>query len=136
MNTFHLSIYAADKVFFEGEGESLILPTVNGLYGILANHRNVISAILPGTLTLRTPDGKTHIAAVSNGLVKVENNNVLVLVDSAERPEEIDINRAKRARDRAKEELLQKRSLQEYRAAEAHLARAINRLRVKSDARK
>ncbi len=72
-------------------------------------------------------------AAVSSGLVKVENNEVLVLVDSAERPEDIDENRAKRAAAEAKEAMLQKRSIQEYQQAQANLARAINRLRIKSN---
>ena len=70
-------------------------------------------------------------AAVSNGLVKVENGEVLVLVDTIERPEEIDANRARRDADAAKEALLQKKSIQEYRSAQANLARALSRLRVK-----
>ncbi len=56
---------------------------------------------------------------------------MLVLVDSAERPEEIDANRAQRAAAEAKEAMLQKKTVQEYKMAQAHLARAINRLRVK-----
>ena len=55
---------------------------------------------------------------------------MLVLVDSAERPEEIDTNRAKRAEAKAREALLQKQSIQEYKFTQATLARAINRLRV------
>ena len=70
-------------------------------------------------------------AAVSGGIAKVENGEVLILVDTAERPEEIDIMRARRNADAAKEALLQKRSIQEYRSAQAALARAISRLRVK-----
>ena len=87
---------------------------------------------MPGTLTYRTPDGETVTAAVSPGLVKVEDNDVLVLVESAERPEEIDANRARRDADAAKEAMLQQHSLREYRTAQANLARAINRLRVKA----
>lgn len=82
-------------------------------------------------LTYRIAGQEEQIAAVSAGLVKVENNEVLVLVDSAERPEDIDANRAKRAADAAKEAMLQKKSIQEYRAAQADLARAISRLRIK-----
>ena len=52
---------------------------------------------------------------------------------NAERPEEIDANRARRAADQAKEALLQKRSIQEYRVAQYNLARAMSRLRVHSD---
>ena len=132
MKPFPVHILAADHAFFEGECASLILPTVDGQYGVLAGHSNAIGAVVPGTLTCRTAAGETLYAAVSAGLVKVEDGEVLVLVDAAERPEEIDKNRAERAAAAAKEALLQKRSIREYRLAEANLARAINRLRVKS----
>lgn len=132
MKTFQVSILAADCVFYEGPCESLIVPTLEGQYGILANHSNIISAVVPGSLTYTVPGRAPEMAFVSEGLVKVENNEVLILVDSAERPEEIDANRAQRAADEAKEALLQKKSIQEHRAAQANLARAINRLRVKN----
>lgn len=132
MNTFQVYIFAADCVFYEGPCESLIVPTSQGQYGVMAHHSNMIAAIIPGTLAFKVPEEEKRYAAVSAGLIKVENNEVLILVDSAERPEDIDENRAKRAADDAKEALLQKRSIQEYRSAQANLARAINRLRVKS----
>ena len=77
------------------------------------------------------PGQPEQMAAVSAGLVKVENGEVLILVDSAERPEEIDLNRARREADAAKEAMLQKRSIQEYRMAQFTLARAAARMKVK-----
>ena len=132
MNTFHLSILASDRPFFEGECESLIIPIADGQYGVQANHKNVISAIVPGEVQFRAK-GETafKVAAVSNGMIKVEDNDVLVLVDTAEYPEEIDENRAKRVAAAAQEAILQKKSIQEYHAAQARMARAINRLRVR-----
>lgn len=131
MSSFQVFILAADNVLYEGPCESLIVPTLEGQYGILANHSNMISAVVPGELSYRVPGETEQFAAVSAGLVKVENNEVLVLVDTAERPEDIDANRAKRAADEAKEAILQKRSIQEYRSAQANFAREINRLEVK-----
>ena len=64
-------------------------------------------------------------------MVKVERNDVLVLVDSVERPEEIDAARARREADEAREAMLQRKSRQEYQLAQATLARALNRLKVK-----
>ena len=137
MNRFHLRILAADEMFFEGACENLVVPCADGSFGVQAQHANMISAIAPGELHYRPaegPDaGKDKIAAVSAGLIKVERGDVLVLVDTAERPEEIDANRARRAAAQAKEELLQKRSIQEYRVAQYNLARAMSRLRVHSD---
>ena len=69
---------------------------------------------------------------MSAGLVKVEDNDVLILADSIERPEEIDENRARRSLAAAKEALLQKRSIQEYKMVQANLARALNRLNTKN----
>ena len=118
MEAFQVHILAADHTFYEGPCESLVVPTVDGEAGILAHHCNIIAAVVPGELRCRTPEGEEYRAAVSEG------GDVLVLVDSAERPEEIDANRAR-------EEMIQKRSIQEYRMAQANLARALNRLRVK-----
>lgn len=131
MSNFSLVILAAERPFYEGECVSLVIPTIDGQYGILAHHSNLITAIAPGTLKITESNGNVIIAAVSQGLAKVEDNTVLLLVDSVELPEEIDENWAKEAFAQAKEEILQKKSIQDYHAAQAKMARAINRLRVK-----
>jgi len=131
MNAFMLTILAAEKPFYKGECISLVLPTTEGLYGIQARHSDMIAAVVPGVLKYKLPDGSSVVAAVSEGIVKVEKNDVLILVDTIELPEEIDENRAKRAAEQAKEAILQRKSLQDYHAAQAKMARAINRLRVK-----
>lgn len=132
MNTFKTHILAASNTFYDGECESLIVPTADGQYGILAGHCDIISAVVPGVMTYRIPGEPDRVAAVSAGLVKIEDGEVLVLVDSAERPEEIDENRAREAAAAAKEAILQKRSIREFHAAQMTLARATMRLKVKS----
>ena len=89
MKAFQVHILAADHTFYEGPCESLVVPTVDGEAGILAHHCNIIAAVVPGELRCRTPEGEEYRAAVSEGLVKVEGGDVLVLVDSAERPEDV-----------------------------------------------
>ena len=133
MAYFKVKVLAADKPFYEGEALSLIVPTVNGQYGILAHHSNTLGATVPGLLKITYPDNREEVLSVSSGIFKIEHNHVLVLVDSLERPEEIDINRAKREADEAKEALLQKMSRQEYYSTQAKLARALNRLKIKSN---
>ncbi len=135
MAVFQLHLFEADRNCYEGECESLTVPVTDGLRQILAHHSNTIAAVVPGTLRYRAPGQPERLAAVSAGLVTVEDNDGLVLVDSLEWPEEIDEARAKRRADEAREILLQRRSRQEYRAAQAALARAINRLRLKSSLR-
>ncbi|MDE6955567.1 MAG: ATP synthase F1 subunit epsilon [Oscillospiraceae bacterium] len=132
MDTFQVHILAADRTFYEGPCVSLTIPTSDGEQGILAHHSPMIAAVQTGTLRWQPPGGEVELAAVSPGMVKVEKNEVLVLVDSAERPEEIDEVRARREADQAREALLQQRSRQEHQVAQATLARALNRLRVKS----
>lgn len=134
MKSFKVHILAADKTFYDGECESLIIPTSFGQYGILADHSNTITALIPGKLTYRKPGGEDEIAAVSSGLCKIENGEVLVLTDSAERPDQIDAIRAKIAADEAKEAMLQKQSYREYKSTQLMLARNIARLRVKGNA--
>ena len=131
MDSFQMHILAADHTFYEGPCLSLTIPTSGGEQGILAHHSNMIAAVQPGILRYRLPGQEVQQAAVSQGMVKVERNDVLVLVDSVERPEEIDAARARREADEAREALLQRKSRQEYQLAQATLARALNRLKVK-----
>ena len=132
MDTFQVHILAADRTFYEGPCASLTVPTSDGEQGFLAHHSHMIAAIQPGTLRWTVPGQAAQTAAISPGVMKVEHNEVLVLVDSAERPEEIDEARARREADQAREALLQKKSRQEHQVAQATLARALNRLRVKN----
>jgi len=131
MNTFTIHIYEASGTFYEGPCEMIIIPSTDGLIGIMANHSNMICALMPGEMTYRLPGEKNQYAAISSGLVKVEDNDVLILAESIERPEEIDANRAQREADEAREAMLQKRSIREFRMAEMELARTANRLKVK-----
>lgn len=132
MSTFHLSVLAADKVFFEGWVESLVVPITDGEYGILAHHSNMMSAVSTGLLKFRPEGEEERIASVSDGVVKVEHGKVLVLVNTAERPEEIDAIRAQLEIDHAKEVLLQKKSIAEYQSSRAQMARAMSRLKAKN----
>ena len=131
MKSFKLSIYAADKIFYEGETVSIILPIWDGQYGIQANHTNIITAIVPGVMKYTLPEGEVKFAAISGGIVKVENGEVLVLSETVESPEEIDELRAKEQLERAREKILHKQSLRDYKDAETKIAKALSRLRVK-----
>jgi F0F1-type ATP synthase epsilon subunit len=105
MKTFMTHIYEADNTFFEGELISLVVPVADGLYGILADHQNTVMAVSTGMVKYTLPDGTEKIAAVSDGMLRVENNDVLILVDAAEHPEEIDETR-EREREAAMREAM------------------------------
>ena len=125
MNTVHLRILAPERTFFDGACASLTVPTIDGMYGVMAQHEDVVIAIVPGKLTLRGQDGDEQIAAVSEGLLKMENGEALLLVDTIERPEEM------AAASRA--ELDARHSEQEQALARARIARAVSRMHVKRD---
>ena len=127
---FQLDVLAASVPFFQGKCVSAVIPVTDGEYGVLAGHSNAVGAVCAGELRFETAEGEQRRAAVAPGLFKVENGRVLLLVDAAERPEDIDVNRALRAREEAEEALRQKRSMAEYQLAQGNLARALNRLRV------
>ena len=129
MEKFVLNITASSGEFFQGECESLTLPTADGQYGVQAGHSPVLVALEMGIMQF-TVNGETRNVLVGDGIAEVTPAYVVLLVDSAERPEDIDVNRALRAREEAEEQLRQKRSMAEYQLAQGNLARALNRLRV------
>ena len=86
MDTFRLKILASDRPFYEGDCISLVVPTLRGQQGILAHHSNFISAVVPGWVEFRFFDGKEEkklSCAVSEGIIKTEDNEVLILVATA-----------------------------------------------------
>ena len=140
MKPFNLRVLSPDHPYYEGLCESLVITTTEGEYGILADHSNTIVAVAPGTIKIKPLDEQgismnQMLAAVSYGLVKIENNQVLVLVNSIERPDEIDENRALRNIEEAREAMIHKQSEKDYIVAKARMARAMNRLKVKNSAK-
>ncbi len=134
MDTFGLKIIASDKVFYEGRCRKLIIPAPDGQKGILPNHENMVIAIVVGTAKVQLAgEDDWRDLAVGTGFAEIVNNRVTLLVDTAERPEDIDVRRAQEQQERAEEQMRQKQSIQEYYHTQASLARAMNRLRVAQD---
>ena len=106
------------------------MPLEDGEMAVLPHHENMIIATSIGEIRIDTPDGKKILGVVGEGFTQIVNNRVTMLVDSAERPEDIDRVRAEQALERAKERLRQKESLKEYKQTEASLSRALMRLKV------
>ena len=131
MTTFWLKVIASDHVFYNGNCEALVVPAHDGEVGILPHREAMILAIQEGELKFRIPgEQEYHHAVVALGIVQVANNRVTVVVDTAERPEDIDEVRAKQALERAKEQLRQKQSIREYYMSKASMARALSRLKA------
>lgn len=128
--TFYLEIVTPRKVIFQGDVLSVSAPGVMGGFQVLIHHAPMFAAIEIGVLKVVDSSGNELRYATSGGIVEVRNNKILVLAETVESPDEIDIPRAEAARDRAKKRLQHRTPELDIRRAELALARALNRLRV------
>ncbi|WP_294954740.1 F0F1 ATP synthase subunit epsilon [uncultured Eubacterium sp.] len=133
MNTFKLKIVSSNRVFFDGEAQSLVVPVAGeGLCGFLARHENTVAPIEFGEMKLTDADGNVTEAFVGSGFLEFINNQANLVCISVELPEEIDKRRAEEAAERAAEELRQQKSINEYYVTQANLSRAMERLKIKN----
>lgn len=132
---FRLSIVTPEQVFFEGEIKSLIVPGSEGYIGILSHHAPIISALKPGKIEYRDFEDKITIVSVSKGFLEVSGNIATILCDAAEFAQEIDISRAQKSYDEAKERIVMAGRLDnnteiDIEAEKEALERASNRIRI------
>ena len=127
---FKLEIVTPRKVIYSGDVTSFSAPGVVGGFQVLYNHAPLLSAIMAGKVKLQDAQGKVAEYATSGGFVEVKANHVVMLAESAELPEEIDIARAQSAKERAQQRLAERKSDVDLERARAALARALNRLRI------
>ena len=131
MEIFQLNIVTPEKKVFDDDISSIIAPGSQGYLGILAHHAPLITDLVPGKLTVKDKQNKEHIYAISGGFLEVGGNQATILADAIENVTEIDIDRAKRAEERAREILATKmRDDVEFTHAQAELERALNRIQV------
>lgn len=136
MASLTCEVVTAERVLFSGEVDLVLAPGIEGQLGILPHHAPLITALQPGELIVRRGDEEV-IFAVGGGFMEVVHNKVTILADSAERAEEIDVERALAAKRRAEERLAQRRAEDvDYARAEAALRRAMARLRVAEHAKR
>lgn len=128
--SFKIEIVTLTRVVYSGEAVSVVAPASLGYVGIMANHAPLASDIAIGVLKIREPSGEEVFLAMSDGFLVVMNNEVSILVNAAERPSEIDIQRAIAARDRARKRLSERFPGTDILRAEQALQRALTRLRL------
>jgi F-type H+-transporting ATPase subunit epsilon len=127
--TIKLEIVTAEKVVFSDDVDIIIAPGKEGELGILPHHSPVMTTLAPGELIARK-SGEEYCLAISGGFLEVQPDRVIVLADSAERAEEIDIARAEEAKKRATEELSHSTTQLEVAQAELALRKALARIEV------
>lgn len=102
--SIEVSIVTLDKSLFSGEADMVTLPGVEGQMGVLGGHVPLLSTLEIGEIVLHRGDDTEHVA-VSGGVVEVRPDKVTVLADAAEHSDEIDIQRAEEALERARQAL-------------------------------
>jgi F-type H+-transporting ATPase subunit epsilon len=128
--TFMLEIVSPEDRLFKDEVQFLVVPEVYGELGVLRNHAPMIAALEIGVLRYTDANGAIKKMAVSGGFMEVMNNECKVLAESAERGSQIDIMRAKAAKDRAEKRIESRTEDINLARAEAALQRAITRIKA------
>lgn len=127
---FALKFVTSDKVLFNAEAASLIVPGGDGYLEILSHHAPIIITVVAGKVTITEGNKAKHVFAVSGGILDVVNNSVRLLCDAAEKASEIDPKRAEAAYERARK-LLEKPPREiDLNRAKSSLQRAEMRLRI------
>lgn len=129
--TFFIEMITPERTFFKGDIEMLVVETEGGEMGILAGHLPIASVVKTGGIRF-LHKGKWKEAANSEGFLEVRPDETILLAQTMEWPEEIEINRVRESIEREEEVLRQSKSLKEYQLSKASLARAFARLKVRS----
>ena len=127
---FAVEIITPDRTVLKTQAVSVSAPGVLGGFQILYNHAPLLSALGPGKVKVKDAAGTEYVYATGGGFLEMRDNHALVMLESAERPEEIDVARARAARERAEARLRARKADIDVARAEAALSRALNRLRI------
>lgn len=127
--SFKLIIVTPDKELYNGDVIKLNSESSDGKFGILPNHMAMASDVIPNITDFQAKDGKEYKCFVSSGVIKVRKNEVTILCNAAEWPENVDKNRAEAAKKRAEDRLKNKSEI-DVKRAELALKRAMLRLKL------
>lgn len=137
----NFKIVTEECVVYQDEIDQVSIPTQVGEITVLARHAPLVSLIKAGELRIKKggSDGYEHILSLAGGVIEVRpNSEVIILADRAEYAEDIDVDRAEKARLRAQDMLLEKEVLSdmEYASIQAVLEKEFNRVKVGKKYRK
>jgi F-type H+-transporting ATPase subunit epsilon len=135
MSSLRIDIVTAERVVYSEDVDIVIAPGMAGQLGILPHHAPLMTTLSAGELVVRK-GGEEESLAISGGFIEVRPDRVIVLADTAERAEEIDVARAESARKRAQERVEKHAPEMDTARAEASLRRAMARLSVAEKVRR
>jgi F-type H+-transporting ATPase subunit epsilon len=127
---FTLDVVTLKRVVFSEPIESVVAPGTVGYFGILAGHTPFVSSLQVGVTKITKPGGEKLNLFTSGGFLMTDGKKVILLAEAAERPEEIDVARAQKAKERAEKRLAERSSDIDIDRARVALLRAITRLKL------
>ncbi|MEI6520704.1 MAG: ATP synthase F1 subunit epsilon [bacterium] len=128
--TFDVVILSADRQLYSGQSISVVAPGISGSFGVLRGHVPMVTALQTGELVITDEDENIKRFAISGGFIEITAEKTLVLADSAELAENIDIERARRAHERALERLNTGEHEINIERARLSMLRALNRMKI------
>ena len=132
LKRFQLEVISPERIFYTGEAEMVELTTTEGDIGIYAEHIPLTTIVAPGIMTITEPGGRLKEAAVLEGFMEITQEKVTILAQSCEWPEEIDVNRAEAAKERAEARIKTRAENLDLKRAEYALHKALIRIDVAS----
>ena len=129
----NVTIVTPEKIFYDGEVVSLIVPGSEGYLGVLTDHAPLMTAVTPGKVTIKDKARQELLLAVSYGFFEVSSNHATLLVDSVEFISDIDLQKARDALERARTRLADRAGNIDIPRARRAFARARNRIRLAAD---
>ena len=134
MGRITLNIATAERETYSGEADYVVAPSTEGQVTILPRHAALMTTLMSGELRFRDEDNPEQSIALSGGFMEVLNDEVTILADAAERPDEIDVARADDAMQRARDRIASHAVDVDIERALASLRRAQTRVRLASRA--
>jgi len=128
--TFHLEIVTPKRIVYKGEVMSFSAPGVEGGFQVLHSHAPLLASLKIGEVKISDTSGTEFHYAISGGFTEVRDNKVVLLAETAERSDEINVERVKEACDRAKKRIAENYPETDIERAKLALYRALNRLKV------
>ncbi len=130
MSSYNLKIVTPDRMVFDGKAERLVARTVDGDVCILARHTDYMTTLAIGQVKVKKEGGDFRAASCSGGTLMVSDGDVTIIASTFEWADEIDVERAERAKQKAEARMNNHQTDYEMRLAEMKLRRALNRLRT------
>lgn len=130
MSTFLVEIVTPERKVYEETANMVSVKGVEGELGILPNHIPLVTPLRIAPVTIKRDGGKVDVVAVNGGFIEVRKDKVVILAESAELAQDIDVARAEAAKQRAQQRLAAKQDEIDFRRAEHALQRALNRLDI------